>query len=791
MKSIKIILLATLLIMVNVSLSQTTSSCTNSDFESGTPTGWTATEDGTPITTWQLNGGRHTIMNGTGTDPNTLNSIQVVAPGGLYSAKLGNDVGNLLNPGETESLSYTINVTPSNILFIYRYAVVLEDNGHLPNDQPFFSIELKDAAGNIIDPICGKYNVVATSNLPGFQVNGITIYKDWVSVGLNLSAYIGQTLTIEFTTRDCTFGGHSAYAYIDAYCDTLTLNSQYCTGAQHATLLAPAGFTYLWSTGQTTQSIVINNPVMGQSYTCVLTSPTGCTVTLSTVLTIFVPIATFTLNNSCYDNAVFTNTTFTPPNITLTNFLWNFGDGTTSNLKDPIHQYAIPGTYNVTLTATNAEGCSTTSTNAVTVIQTPTAVINYVGSPYCTNLPAVQNVTLTGTGAYTGGVYSSTIGLTINPTTGSINLLSSTPGTYTVTYAIPTTNNCKVTAVTTTVKITPIATANIVYPAASCISSATTQNVTITGTGPYTGGVFTASPNGLSINSSNGDINVDASTAGNYTVNYSLPANSGCPALTATAPVTIYSALPNVVLPNETICVDKNGITFRTAMLSTRLNNTSYSCQWSFNGTPIIGNTTNTQLANQAGIYSVIITDTFSGCFSKPIVCTVSKVISIDNFSISITDTFSDNPTATVVINSGTGPFSYQLDNNGFQDSNVFPNINPGTHTLRVIDDSSCSNVVKSITVFSYPKFFTPNGDGINDSWNLNFVNQKDIKVTVFDRFGNTIKSFSPYNQRWDGKLEGNDLPSDDYWFIISYKEINSQGEAVWTEFKSHFSLKR
>src|ERR1051326_5183717 len=90
---------------------------------------------------------------------------------------------------------------------------------------------------------------------------------------------------------------------------------------------------------------------------------------------------------------------------------------------------STPGTYTVTY-AFSSGGCSNTATTSVTINALPTATISYAGNPFCATGSAI--VTRTGT---TGGTYSSTVGLSIDSATGTINLGTSTLGTYTVTYA--------------------------------------------------------------------------------------------------------------------------------------------------------------------------------------------------------------------------------------------------------------------------------------------------------------------------------------------------------------------
>ena len=522
------------------------STCTNSDFETGTLNGWSGSTGGCcPIAT-PLQGfisGRHTIMSGTGTDINTCNVVPYVAPGGIYSARLGNDN----NGAEAETLSYSITVDPSNSLFIYKYAVVLEDPDHLPEEQPRFQLKVLDNAGNLIDPVCGQYTVVASASIPGFQSCGSIRYKNWTTVGLNLTPYIGQQITIEFSTGDCSLGGHFGYAYVDAFCSPLQITSNFCVGAVSTVLNAPEGFTYLWNTGATSQSITVTDSTQGTVYSCQLTSVTGCIVNISTQITLVQPQATFNIVNTCYSNAIFTNTTSIPAGITLDTFYWDFGDGTTSTLQNPVHSYSAPGNYTVTFTISNSQGCTTSTSSVVTVYQEPTAAISYSSNSYCTQISTPQPINLSGTYLYTGGVFSAPLGLTIDSVSGSIIPSSSTPGQYIVTYTIPTNNNCTVPPVTTNVTITAAPTANIIYIGQPfCVTTSSQQSVSLTGTGTYIGGLYTSS-SGLDLNQNTGSINPSNTIPGTYIVTYNIPSTNECPVIPTSTTVTITS------LPTATI----------------------------------------------------------------------------------------------------------------------------------------------------------------------------------------------------------------------------------------------
>lgn len=113
-------------------------------------------------------------------------------------------------------------------------------------------------------------------------------------------------------------------------------------------------------------------------------------------------------------------------------------------------------TYNLrSIAYTTTPNCSVTNLTGsatVTVTQIPTATISY-NQPFCTSLTAPQDVTLTGTNAYTGGTFSAPSGLSIDASTGAITPSTSTPDNYTITYTIPAKDGCETVVTTTEVSI--------------------------------------------------------------------------------------------------------------------------------------------------------------------------------------------------------------------------------------------------------------------------------------------------------------------------------------------------
>ena len=162
-----------------------------------------------------------------------------------------------------------------------------------------------------------------------------------------------------------------------------------------------------------------------------------------------------------------------------------------------------------------------------------------------------------------------------------------------------------------------------------------------------------------------------------------------------------------------------------------------------------------------------------------------------------------DAPTATVDIITGDfstnniievnatslGTYEYSLDGGGWQDNNTFINVAGGTHTINIKDVRGCGITSYTINLIDYPRFFTPNGDGFNDNWNIkNLSSQRDATIYIFDRYGKLIKQIWPSGNGWDGTYNGQQMPTNDYWFLINYKDTITDEPK---QFRAHFTLKR
>ena len=137
------------------------------------------------------------------------------------------------------------------------------------------------------------------------------------------------------------------------------------------------------------------------------------------------------------------------------------------------------------------------------------------------------------------------------------------------------------------------------------------------------------------------------------------------------------------------------------------------------------------------------------------------------------------------------GDYLYALDAGSFQASPVFEEVAAGMHQVYVRDLQGCGQVTESFIVVGYLPYFSPNGDGVNDTWHIEGVEHlNDPQIFIFDRYGKLLKQIDQTSAGWDGTFNGKPLPATDYWFRITY--LDPRGERVEARYLStHFALKR
>jgi gliding motility-associated-like protein len=254
--------------------------------------------------------------------------------------------------------------------------------------------------------------------------------------------------------------------------------------------------------------------------------------------------------------------------------------------------------------------------------------------------------------------------------------------------------------------------------------------------------------------------------------------------------VVTITPLNDFIIPDGTICVDLiTGDLISPHVFTTGLSPTTFTVEWFLNGTLMGVGPTYT--ATQEGTYTVEFTkntpNTGTNCGFNPVTVVVEKS-SIAAGYLTVIDDFYESIDIIVTVTAGFGDYVFQLDDGPVQDNPVFSNVDSGNHIVSIIDSKgNCGVLELNASVLKYPKFFTPNNDGHNDTWNIwDLVMQEEAVIFIYDRYGKLIKQIRPRGPGWDGIYNDHALPSTDYWFEVRYTKDNSTNV-----FKSHFSLKR
>lgn len=357
---------------------------------------------------------RHVIINDQSAyDEYTGSKLKKIPDGYKYSARLGDVINNNSDarPRDWEqSLRYTMTIDSTNALLIVKFACVLQyASDHTALMEPRFRLTLYDENDNII-PDCANYDVYASSgNVAGFQTytpqgfNDPVKWRDWTTVGTDLTKYIGQEITIELMSADCTGQFHFGYAYFVADCMPMQITINYCTNDINAILSAPSGFsTYKWTDEKgnvagSGQNLIVENPKEGEKYYCSLKSETGCTIdSLFAIIKRYEPKADFSSKMiDCFSNEVqiINNST---TNTGKLDYLWDFGDNSVAIEESPRYKFETSGMHEVGLIIYNPpSGCTDTLIKQVESFSPP--LIGFSGgTTYCPGL----ETELTAFGAY-------------------------------------------------------------------------------------------------------------------------------------------------------------------------------------------------------------------------------------------------------------------------------------------------------------------------------------------------------------------------------------------------------
>ncbi len=750
------------------SKSMLTGPCVNAGFEDTTFANWTG-GSGTclnyPVpTVWTAgflsNGNnapvtdplaRHTIItNSTGFDPIAIDAgtglpgIPLTAPGGGgVSVRLGQSyvTGSTNPPPETERLTYPITVTPGNTSFTYKYAVVLQTPtaaSHTANQQPRFTIQVYDQFGVAISGPCGTYNVegiAATSdtnyrpfNQPAGLTSGGGFFRPWTTVNIDLTPYIGTTVTIEFVTQDCTLGGHFGYAYIDCSCSQLQATTAFCPNDSVLMLVAPPGFiSYQWYDGNgvlipagqggVNDTLWIPNPTLGQVYSVSMFSASGCgtslTVTLSTST---MSLAHGTLNGTCMglNNGLgYVTTSGANPPLT---YVWHYGapGGPVVGTNNDSIISVPPGNYYVYVTS--GGGCSSWDTLTIANPTNPIDTIFHVSTFVCPNDSVVTLNAPAGHPTYTWvdqngtpipanqGGNSSTI-IIHNPLPGQVYYCSlECPHWFADSLVL------------NSITVPPPLSID-----ATCYG-ASDGSASVNVTGPAPGPYFYTWTNSLG-NIVGSTANLTNVPAGTYTINVHTYGNCA-----STQQVTINQPFN----PNDSIQLvttfcqeDKNIVMRAQPGLGT------YA--WYY------GNDTSAAGPVLSTADTLLIADPVVGTIYTLI---IHPVVGCD-YIITSTLQYSPPPDMPNYIVSAN---VFTPDGNGVNDK----------FDVSIDPASSRSTTVGNVTTVTYNEF----------------AYVKDFHIEIYNRWGKKVFESSDVHSQWDGKINGNAADEGVYYWMASFTSL-------------------
>ncbi|TRW27410.1 T9SS type B sorting domain-containing protein [Flavobacterium zepuense] len=189
----------------------------------------------------------------------------------------------------------------------------------------------------------------------------------------------------------------------------------------------------------------------------------------------------------------------------------------------------------------------------------------------------------------------------------------------------------------------------------------------------------------------------------------------------------------------------------------------------------------------QPGAYTVTVSDAFQCPATKTVNVFVGAAPVIS--SIEVVDWTDHNNIITVIMeqnsNASIQNFEYSINGIDWQQSNVFTGLDPGKYEVYVRDANDCGNDGGIVYLLSYPKYFTPNGDGENETWRIKFSTAAEpgLIVYIYDRYGKLLTGFGANDVGWDGTYNGAVMPSTDYWFVV--KRQNGK------ECRGHFAMIR
>lgn len=472
---------------------------------------------------------------------------------------------------------------------------------------------------------------------------------------------------------------------------------------------------------------------------CIVLSDIGCSDTATqTVIINPTPIANFNYTTPCPPGRAVFNNLSSPPFSTI---LYEFGEGSVASVANPVHNYALPGTYDVSLTVTSDSGCATTNTQSILI--DPPVIADFDGGDVCDGDQAVfEDIS-------SGGVVS----WDWNLGDGSIASDSVVTHNYgftgpkTITLIVANNDGCRDTLVRT-INVNPLPNVNLGGDTSFCFGGSTTIDA---------GAGFAA----YFWSTGSSSQTITTASTGIYAV--TVVDFNVCQASDSIT-VTVFP-LPVVNLgPDQVICYGQNTVLDAGAGFAAYL--------W-----PELGLDDQAITVSEEGNYSVMVVDT-AGCDSD-----------FDTIFVDV-DTTADqdiivNTGADLIATTGT-EFQWYLDGvaiPGATQMNFSPSTS-GNYSVQIRDAAGCLvmalpfEVDLEISLEDIPEGYSPNGDGVNDEFIIPSVQYYTNSLfTVYNRWGNKVYEETGYSNSWNGQTtNGAQLPEGTYFYVL---DLGTGGDPI------------
>ncbi|MFO7880333.1 MAG: gliding motility-associated C-terminal domain-containing protein, partial [Bacteroidales bacterium] len=423
------------------------------------------------------------------------------------------------------------------------------------------------------------------------------------------------------------------------------------------------------------------------------------------------------------------------------------GDGITDAANgtfDP--STAIIGTNNITYEVT-VSGCTGTDNITIDVFDTPDATITPAG-PFCVDGTPETLSAATEGGTWSGSGITDTDAGIFDPVTAGL-------GTHLITYSV----NNGVCSDSDQVEIevvdAPDASIDPVNPV--CLNDTAFPLSAATPGGTWSGAGITDSNEGI----------FDPSVAGvgDHTITYEI--SLGTCGNTGQTTIEVMETADASIEPAGPFCYGDFTVNLETATG---------------------GGTWTGEHINQDGIFDVAAAGpgTYTVTYSVEGTCGDSDqqdiIVHPSDFSIDYETTDphclgSGDGVVEFSVNGGTPPYNYEWEN-GSSDTSYIDNLTAGSYNFTITDVHACKESVPMIQIFEgdrdclrIPDAFTPNGDGVNDTWLIeNLIFYEKAEVRIFNRWGQLLYSGGPADEPWDGRYNGKDVPTGSYMYVLHLK---------------------